>query len=168
MKLKYFQVLAVLVLLLNACGSKATPIAQSVVPTMNPISTPDPCIGENLIASIKEVNNLTREFDDAFKLARNLPISQTPAYISNMQRLKREAEDQTFPHCLSKLKDHQLQFMNTSINTMIVFVGGADSNALNNGLTQAQKEHDLYTLELAGLLGIPSTPNASLTITANP
>ena len=166
MNLKYIQTLAVFAMLLNACGNKAIPIAepaQAVATTTNPTFTPDPCAGENLVTSMKEVNNLTREFDDTFKLARNLPIAQTPAYISEMQRLQREAEDQTFPPCLSTLKNHQLIFMSTSIDTMIAFVAGADSNTLNNGLAQAQKEHDLYTLELAGLLGIQSAPNATTT-----
>jgi len=162
MKHPYIQWLAVLVLFVSGCASKqptAAPPAES--PTVNPTSTPDPCVGENLTASVKAVNDLMREFDDTYVLARNLPIAETPTHISDLQRIRREAEDQTVPPCLSTLKGHQLAFMNTAISTMIAFVGGKDINTLNQGLDQAGKEHDLYTLEIARLLGITVVPPAN-------
>jgi hypothetical protein len=50
--------------------------------------------------------------------------------------------------------------MNTVINTLIAFVGGADQTTLNEGITRARQEHDQYTIELARLLGITLPPTA--------
>ena len=126
-------------------------------------STPDPCAPDNLEASIKEVNDLMREFDDSSQLASNLSKEQVPDSISEMQRIRRAAEDQMVPACLVTLKKYQVAHMNSVINTMLAFVGGADSNTLNSGLAQARKEHDLYTLEIIKLLGI--TPKSVNTTT---
>jgi len=153
--------------LLVACGTQNTPEAVNPSPvttesTAQPTSTPDACAKENLEATIKDVNDLMREFDDASKLASNLAKDQLPPSISDMQRIRRAAEDQKAPKCLSALKQHQLAHMNSVINTLLAFVGGADSNTLNNGLAQARKEHDLYTLEIIKLLGItPAAPTAT-------
>lgn len=67
------------------------------------------------------------------------------------------------PACLMTLKKYQVAHMNSVIDTMLAFVGGADSNTLNSGLAQARKEHDLYTLEIIKLLGI--TPKSANTTT---
>jgi hypothetical protein len=154
--------------LLSACGDQpvAVPTNTSIVLTGStalPTSTPDPCAPENLEATIKAVNDLMREFDDSSQLASNLSREQVPDSISEMQRIRRAAEDQQVPTCLVTLKKYQIAHMNSVINTMLAFVGGADSNTLNSGLAQARKEHDLYTLEIIKLLGI--TPKSVNTTT---
>jgi hypothetical protein len=126
-------------------------------------STPDPCAPENLEASIKAVNDLMREFDDSSQLASNLSKEQVPDSFAEMQRIRRAAEDQMVPTCLVTLKKYQVAHMNSVINTMLAFVGGADNNTLNTGLAQARKEHDSYTLEIIKLLGI--TPQSVNTTT---
>ena len=104
-----------------------------------------------------------REFEDASQLISNLPAQQLPEVISNLQRLRRNAEDIQIPACLATLKTHQLNHMNLMIKTLLAFVGGGDQAALTNGLEQARNEHDLYSLEIVRLLGITLAP-----ITATP
>ena len=104
-----------------------------------------------------------REFDDASQLASNTPVQGLPNIISNLQKIRREAEDLQIPPCLGVLKTHQLNHMNLTIQTLIAFVGGASQDTLKNGLEQARKEHDLYSLEIVRLLGITLAP---LTATA--
>jgi hypothetical protein len=104
-----------------------------------------------------------REFDDASQLASNTPIQQLPDIISDLQRIRRDAEDTQIPACLGTLKTHQLNHMNLMIQTLIAFVGGASQEELKNGLEMARKEHDLYSLEIVRLLGITLAP-----ITATP
>ena len=48
------------------------------------------------------------------------------------------------------------------IDTMIAFLGGADTKTLNQGIADAGTEHDLYTLEIARLLGITLAPITSV------
>jgi hypothetical protein len=86
-----------------------------------------------------------------------------PDLISNLQRIRRDAEDSQIPACLGDLKTHQLNHMNLVIQSLIAFVGGASQEDLKAGLENARKEHDLYSLEIVRLLGITLAP-----ITATP
>ncbi len=109
-------------------------------------------------ATVQPVNDLMREFEDASQLASNLTTPQLPEVISNLQRIRRAAEDVPIPPCLGTLKTHQLNHMNLMIQTLLAFVGGADREALNSGLGRARQERDLYSLEIVRLLGIPLVP----------
>ena len=171
MKHQSFLILTIFVLLLSACANQNTASAQPSAtsePTLIPTFTPDPCSVENLSASIKEVNDMMREFDDISKLAASVAREKLPELISEMQRIRREAEDHETPTCLSTLKVHQITHMNIVIDTLIAFIGGAQSEALTDGINRASHAHDLYTLEVARLLGIPQNPNTTLTATATP
>lgn len=155
----------------TACGNQPVAIPTItrpvlISPTAPPSSTPDGCSKENLEATIKEVNDLMREFDDVSQLASNLSKEQVPPSIAEMQRIRRAAEDQRTPPCAADLKKYQIAHMNSVINTMLAFVGGVDIDTLNKGLAQARQEHDLYTLEIVKLFGI--TPAPTHTPTAVP
>jgi hypothetical protein len=99
-----------------------------------------------------------REFDDTSQLASSLPAQQLPEVISNMQRIRRTAEDLPIPNCLTTLKSHQLNHMNVMIQTLLAFVGGANPETLTNGLANARQEYDRYSIELVRLLGITLAP----------
>ena len=99
-----------------------------------------------------------REFDDAAILASNLPREELSASIKDLQRIRREAEDEQIPPCLIALKTYQVQHMNSVIDTLLAFIGGTDTATLEKGITIARQQHDQYTLELASLLGITVVP----------
>lgn len=163
--------LIISLLFLSACANQ-NPTSVGSSPTLQQTaistSTPDPCAVENLSESIKEVNDLMREFDDMSKLATNISREKLPELISEMQRVRRAAEDQQVPACLSTLKVHQIAHMNTVIDTLIAFLGGAKAEELNAGIQRAGQEHDLYTLEIARLLGIPQNTTVTPAVTLNP
>jgi hypothetical protein len=117
--------------------------------------------------TIKPVNDLQREFNDASELAANLPREQLQPSIADMQRIRRAAEDQMIPACLEALKRHQLAHMNAVIDTLIAFVGGADVNTLNSGMAAAREQYDQYTFEMARLLGVTLVP-ATESVTPSP
>lgn len=168
----------------SACGepiATGTPepetaaILEATVTATTPPQN-DPCSSENLPDAVETVNTLMREFDDASQVASNIPMEQLPVIISNLQRIRRAAEDTAIPSCLNMLKTHQLNHMNMMIQTLIAFVGGGGQEALTSGLESARKEHDLYSLEIVRLLGSPlaaitSTPASSqetLAVTSTP
>lgn len=163
MKRHFILLFTTFVLFLTACGSQ-DPHLTPAAPISNSTSTPDPCTSENLAQSIKKVNDLQREFDDASRLASNVAREQLPDSISDMQRIRRAAEDLQAPACLATLKAHQLAHMNIVIDTMIAFVGGADTETLDRGIADASEEHDLYTLEIVRLLGITLGPDTNVPI----
>ncbi len=164
---KFVRLFLVLIpaILLGACNSNYVQAVPSSTAIVTLTATPDPCAAANLPASVKKVNDLQREFDDASQLASNLSRDQLPDSISNLQRIRRESEDLNVPSCLAALKTYQLNHMNTVINTLIAFVGGANQQALTDGIAQARKEHDQYELEIARLLGITVTPAVAPTNT---
>ena len=158
--LSYFII--VLLVTLTACGNQNVPTeSEAFLDTETPGN--DPCSSANLPTTVQEINILMREFDDAAQLAPNTPVQQLPDIISNLQRIRRAAEDTQIPVCLGTLKTHQLNHMNLTIQTLIDFVGGASQDELNAGLEKARQEHDLYSLEIVRLLGITLAP-----ITATP
>jgi hypothetical protein len=178
----------VLALILAACGTVApTPITEYIVvtatmPTMPAVTitttvpttitvTPDPCAPDNLKTAVQEVHRLMREFDDASTLAASRPREQLADSIANLQRIRRESEEQTTPACLATLKTYQVSHMNAVINTLIGFMGGANQESVDQGIAVAKEQHDKYTIELARVLGItmvPATPNVTPTETPTP
>jgi hypothetical protein len=166
------SLLSLLALLLAACGTNPpaennTPETQYIVVTATQppaTGTPDPCAPENIEAEVQKIHTLMREFDDASTLAASRPREELAASIADLQRIRRDAEDQPTPSCLATLKTHQVSHMNSVINTLIAFMGGADKATVDQGIALARDQHDKYTLELARLLGITVEPASSITL----
>ena len=163
--------LAALAILLTACGTTPPPVEttppapQIIVVTATPrpvTNTPDPCASENIEMEVQKIHAYMREFDDASTLAASRPREDLAASIADLQRIRREAEDQPTPSCLATLKTHQVSHMNSVINTLVAFMGGADQATVDQGIALARGQHDQYTLELARLLGITVEPAASV------
>lgn len=149
---------------------EATPTA-AMISTEEPTPTPDPCSEPQLETEVQEVHKHMREFDDASILASNMPREQLSDSIAELQRIRRESEDEQIPACLTTLKAIQVQHMNTVISTLIVFMGGTDQQTLDQGISLARQQHDEYTLELARLLGltvVPATLPANASETPTP
>jgi hypothetical protein len=152
-------VLILLALLLSACSG----LIAAPTPTLAPTATPDPCSPDNVKVNALKVHQYMRAFDDGAQLASNVQRSQLAAPISNLQGIRRAAEDQPVPSCLLQLKKLELTHMNTTITVLLAFSSGnVTQDQLNQGIGVARQEHDAYTLEFARLLGI--TPVAAPTL----
>ena len=170
------SLLTAFAILLSACGANTplppvqnnTPEIQYIVVTATQpeiviTNTPDPCAPENIEAEVQKIHAYMREFDDASTLAASRPREELSASIADLQQIRREAEDQPTPPCLATLKTYQVSHMNTVINTLISFMGGADQATVDQGIARARSQHDQYTLELARLLGLTIEPAAVAT-----
>jgi len=160
----------VLLVLITACGNNATPaITNTDSPTAAPsiTNTPDPCAPENIEAEVQKIHKYMREFDDGSSLAASLPADQLSDTITNLQRIRRDAEDQVTPSCLITLKTYQISHMNAVIGTLINLIGYAngtvDKQVIDQGIVLARQEHDNYTIELARVLGITMVPASNTT-----
>ena len=122
--------------------------------TATPSVTPDPCSSKNLPATLTPMNNLMRQFYDYAELANNTPQSQLVQVIPPLQAILRAAEDQAVPSCLKDIKGYQLQYMNTTIQTLLAFESNAKPDVLSAGRAQAHQYHNQYTIGLARLLGL--------------
>jgi hypothetical protein len=164
-------------IMISACGSSEPKPTRTPKPTNTskvtvtpaPTATPDPCAPENISKEVEKVHKHMREFDDASLLASNTPVAQLNPSIADLQRIRREAEDQEIPFCLTTLKQYQLAHMNTVINTMLYMLSyqgsDADKDVLNQGIALARQQHDQYILELANVLGLTvvAAPTAAVT-----
>ena len=177
------MIILALTLVLAACGTvPPTPITEyivitateptiSIVDTPSITNTPDPCAPDNIEAAVQEIHKFTREFDDASTVAASRPREQLADSIANLQRIRRDAEDQLTPNCLATLKAYQVSHMNSVINTLVAFMGGADQESVDQGIALARQQHDRYTIELARVLGItvvPANPQPAATLTPTP
>ena len=159
---KFVLYLFLLILFITpACGNQPVPTQPEALSAST--AADDPCSSKNLPTTVKGLNDLMREFDDASQRVSTTPPQEWPGIIANLQSIRREVEDSQIPICLGELKTHQLNHMNLVIQALIAFVGGASEDELKAGLENARKEHDLYSLEIVRLLGITLAP-----ITATP
>jgi len=183
---KRFAILLVLLftLIASACGNAATAmpataappttvVIDSPIPVPSVTNTPDPCAPENIQTEVQKVHKLMREFDDGSSLAASVPANQLTPVISDLQRIRRDAEDQPIPSCLATLKNHQVNHMNLVINTLINLIGYSNGNVskdvIDQGIALARQEHDNYTIELARVLGLtPIVATAAETPTQTP
>jgi len=164
-----FVLTALLVVFLLAACFPVTPAAVPTntptpiqpTATVTPASTPDPCTPENIVAEIRTLNRPMREFDDAAALSANTPREQLKPIIAELQRIRRDAEDQTIPACLAPLKELQVTQMNTFIQTLLAFIGGADQELVNQGIGLSNQLHDQYTVEMARLQGVVIPPTTT-------
>jgi CDP-diacylglycerol pyrophosphatase len=184
MKNHYLLIIFIIALTIVAAGCGNTPTTPSApdaettstIDSQQPVSatetqTPDPCAPGQVEAAVQKVHKHMREFDDASILASNMPREQLSGSISDLQRIRRESEDEVIPACLTNLRTYEVQHMNTVINTLIAFLGGADQKSLDQGIAIARQQHDQYTLELARLLGltvVPATAPPAATETPTP
>ena len=159
-------ILAVLLLipLLAACASPSTSSPQP------PTATADPCAAENLVAAVTPVHALMREFDDSAQVAVLADVSQMVFVIPPLQEVRRRAEDLEVPACLLTLKGLEIEYMNSVINTLLVFmqVGAGNTEVLVQGITQGRSLHDQYNQELTRLVGSGALPDTSLQTTPAP
>lgn len=142
-----------------------SPQIEYIIITATPppaTSTPDPCATENIETEVQKIHAYMREFDDASTLAASRPRQELAASIADLQRIRRAAEDQPTPSCLATLKLYQVSHMNTVINTLIAFMGGANQATVDQGIALARDQHDRYTLELARLLGVTIEPASTI------
>jgi len=142
--------------LLTACGEAAPSPTSSptLLPSATVTSTPDPCAPDNIAAEIKAVHRLMREFDDEVAIAGYTEREQLQALIIELQRIRREAEDQPAPACLESLKELQLAYMNTLIQAMLAFMGGIEQDIVGQGIGLSRQLHNQYMLEMARLQGV--------------
>lgn len=144
-------VLMIVPFTLAACGARGAPVAT---PEPTASSTPDVCSAENVKAAAGAVNVFMRQYDDESALASNVPRTELAPHIASLQAIRRQAQDQAVPACLTELKRLQLLHMNTVINTLLAFLGGGSQSGVTQGIEAARQEHDQYVLELARLMGV--------------
>jgi hypothetical protein len=186
MKQNLLRAVAILVLIIVLAGCGNPPATSAVTETVtdseptsavlisSPVAataTSDGCSMPQLEKEVQEVHKHMAEFDDAAALASSVPRDQLSTFIADLQRIRREADDEQIPICLTNLKKIQVDHMNTVIDTLLGFMRGIDQQTLDQGISLARQQHDQYLLEYVRVLGltvVPVTAPPAPSATANP
>jgi hypothetical protein len=196
--LRFIVIILICAIFITSCGRNApansTPVTNSTEEPLNPTdsvsttgdsTTADRCVSPQIEAEAQKVHKHMREFDDASTLAAALPQAQLGDSIATMQRIRREADDEPIPTCLTDLKNYEIQHMNAAIETFLTILRLRDSQPIDCANTAntteqqvlcrnyalASQNRDQYLLELTrilGLTGTPATPGAESTPAETP
>lgn len=190
---RFILPILVFTIVLSGCGgnvpaTSTDTAAPTAAATQEPVSTsaapasitPDLCVSPQIEEEAQKVQKHMREFDDASILASSVPQAQLSTSIADLQRIRREADDEVVPPCLVGLKNYQLSHMNSVINTLLAFMRSKDPLAIDcvdiqsnteeeavcQNIALARQQHDQYLVELARVLGltvVPATPAETAT-----
>ena len=112
----------------------------------------DPCASQNVIGEVKKIKELVDEFDDISFIANLTPQTQLAEPIMKLQTVRRKLANSEYPVCLKNLQNLALDFMNSEINYLAHFMGGAPREIINKEMTYSHQLRDSYEKELAALL----------------
>jgi hypothetical protein len=128
----FLIILIALALFLIGCNvkpedSQPEPIDQ------DPISG-DLCAPDNVATSAAPILELMTKFDDGSDLAANTPLEQLTGPIADLQAVRRDAENLAVPECLLPLKLAQVDYMNSVIDTMLMFLSMEQEEVIMVGI----------------------------------
>lgn len=136
--------------------------------TAAPTNTPGPCDPLNIPSQVSPMHALMREFEDTSIVAQNTPIESVPPLVTDLQRIRRAAEDLETPSCLAALREHELAHMNTVIDTFLAFLSRQGPDVINPLITEARAYHESYMRELSALMGWTPVPSETSGGTRSP
>lgn len=136
----------------------------------NPAQTPDPCSQSTINESIKPILNSLHAFDDTTFAANITPQQSLIIPILDMQKTRRDFEALSVPGCLETLHKDGIDYMNSVIQYMGLFMAGSNQDTVTSAINASQSLRIVYEQEKARLLGqtfvIPPTRTPGPTTTA--
>lgn len=150
-------VLVLATILLAACNQNS------------PAKTPDPCSQAEINNSLKPVLESIHAFDDTTFAGNITPQQSLIIPILDMQKTRRSFESLVVPSCLETLHKDGIDYMNSVIQYMGLFMAGSDQNTVTSAINASQNLRIVYEQEKARLLGqtffIPPTRTPGPTAT---
>jgi hypothetical protein len=140
-------IIVVSALVLTACGDND----QSA-------SIPDPCLLENMDDTLSPVHDLMREFDDTTYVATITNQANLTEPILLLQDVRRRAERLDIPACAVTLQQAAVNYMNSVIGYLGLFMAGAEHDQISATINDSQTLRLTYENENARLLGTTYTP----------
>ena len=113
-------------------------IPSVIPPTPMPTATPDPCDAENLLEEVEKVQNLVNEFQDTAYVANFAPQAELIFPIMEMQAVRRDLLKLDVPDCEEAIKIASLNYMDSTINYLILFMGGETEENVDASIQNRQ------------------------------
>jgi len=141
---KWMLVLVLLSALMAGCSGS---------PFGGPTPTPDPCSPSEINKYLDAIRDVSRRFGDAHTLASNTPRMSLPPVISDLQAIRRDAEDLEVPDCAVKAKQALVAYMNAVIDAFTAFLGQEPDSAVSAAFDEASELLAKYLEEMSRLGG---------------
>src|SRR5687768_15649215 len=118
MRSSHWILVSLVALLLVGCSAgvqQVVVVTPTPVPTNTPAPTPEPC-NVQAAAFLEAAQDIFEEWDDAFELANSTPRMSLPAVISELQEIRRNADDLEVPPCAAATKALMIEMMEAAID----------------------------------------------------
>jgi hypothetical protein len=159
----FFGLLLIPVLFLAGCAAPEQLVAptETSFPSITP--TADPCAPAALPGMVDQVDDLLREFDDTTYVANMTPQAQLGEMILRLQEIRRRLEDIELPTCTQTLQTLGVEYMNSVIIYLGLFMSGGDRNQVADTISASQSLRSQYLAEYDRLLTSSGSAPASVT-----
>jgi len=107
-----------------------------------------PCGTSKVNKAIDDMSTVAEEFDDAFAVANSTARMSLSGPISEMQNVKRNADDIVVPVCLENAKQLLVGGMQTSIDGFIAFLGQEPDDVVTSYFVDAGQQLAIATDEM--------------------
>lgn len=127
----------------------------------NPLAAPTPtptCLQEGA-GALDQLRTVSREWDDAYRLANSTPRASLSGQIAALQAIRRKTEDVQVPDCMATMKRTLAESMDLSIQAFIAFLGQKPNTEVQ-ALSQRAAERMAAFTEALGKVGLQVTPPA--------
>ena len=98
------------------------PLLLSACSISSKLKAPDPCSPPEIIKNLDPIKEIDHKFDDAYKLASNTPRISLSLVISDLQGIRREAEQLEVPSCAVRTKEALIAYMDKAIEGFLQFM----------------------------------------------
>lgn len=133
--------LVVFIFILTACGQADTP-QETLAETEDP--QPLACSDEELEGYQEAVRDVTRRFDDAVRVADSTARINLSDQVSELQAIRRDAEDVEYPECADEAHRWLVNYMNSTIDAFLAFQSEAPDLELEEAWYVADATYDRY------------------------
>jgi len=147
-------IVLVCIIAFSISGCSSSPEAEAPAITQAAVDNIDPCAPEVIQTTGSPLQMLMDQFDDSADIAANSPHEQLAEPIANLQELRRETEDLLVPICLESLKTAQIDYMNSVIDTLLMFLSLQDEAVIMVGIEISDELRALYESQVSELYGI--------------
>ncbi len=127
-------------------------------------SAPGVCPPKQGQAYSEGVRDVARRFDDAVELAQSTPRVSLAPIVSDLQAIRRDAEDIEVPDCAADAQDALIAYMDSTIDGFRAFLASEADASVNAYFDAASRHFNDYQERLDTVMGVPSaTPRPTST-----
>lgn len=113
----------------------------------------NPCAVEVVAETMKPITWLMHKFDDTTGVAGITPQQSLVTPVLALQETRRDLEQLEVPECLMTLQQAGINYMNSAITYLGMFMANVAQENISNTITSSQNLRLVYETERARLLG---------------